>query len=286
MGSYAGTEGTNGKVDMGREFTSRPTRLKGYFKYSPRPIDNVSKEFDASQWKGKPDTCHICIALCDWDAPYQVRTKPSERAVFNSKVPGIIAFGEMVFSGTVSEWTELNVETRIPHHERKTPIFGLALHGKQMGRLFHRRHRLALADRRILVRIRLNSFFLQMKRLLYISLVFVILTGCSADNAADAPAGGKQSVYLTADMGSSRTAIADDMLGTLWSAGDKISLWAQKCRRTEHPVGGTFRLHRFGKTPLRALSSQRLRPCPQVHIHTMPRTPNRRAAAETGYLSK
>ncbi len=110
VGSYAGTEGTNGKVDMGREFTSRPTRLKGYFKYSPRPIDNVSKEFDASQWKGKPDTCHICIALCDWDAPYQVRTKPSDRAVFNSKVPGIIAFGEMVFSGTVSEWTELNVE--------------------------------------------------------------------------------------------------------------------------------------------------------------------------------
>ena len=66
-----------------------------------------------------------------------------------------------------------------------------------------------------------------MKRLFYISLAFVILTGCSADNAADAPAGGKQSVYLTADMGSSRTAIADDMLGTLWSAGDKISLWAQ-----------------------------------------------------------
>ena len=30
--------------------------------------------------------------------------------MFNSKVPGIIAFGEMVFSGTVSEWTELNVE--------------------------------------------------------------------------------------------------------------------------------------------------------------------------------
>ena len=118
VGSYAGTEGTNGKVDMGREFSARPTRLKGYFKYSPRPIDNVSKEFDSSVWKGKPDTCHICVALGDWDAPYQVRTKPSERAVFNSKVPGIVAFGEMIFSGTASEWTEFE----IPLEYRSTSI--------------------------------------------------------------------------------------------------------------------------------------------------------------------
>ncbi len=110
VGSYAGTDGTNGLVDMGREFSGRPTRLVGYFKYSPRPIDNVSKEFDASQWKGKPDTCHICIALGDWDAPYQVRTKPTDRAVFNSKVPGIVAFGEIVHSGTVSEWTRFEIE--------------------------------------------------------------------------------------------------------------------------------------------------------------------------------
>lgn len=110
VGNYAGTEGTNGKVDMGREFTARPTRLKGYFKYSPRAIDYVSKEFDSSLWKGKPDTCHICIALGDWDGPYQVRTKPSDRAVFNSNVAGIVAFGEMIFSGTVSQWTEFTIE--------------------------------------------------------------------------------------------------------------------------------------------------------------------------------
>ena len=54
-----------------------------------------------------------------------------------------------------------------------------------------------------------------------------MLTGCSLDKPADASCQAKHQVSFTADMGVSRTVIADDMLSTLWCADDKISMWAE-----------------------------------------------------------
>lgn len=36
---------------------------------------------------GQPDTCQIFIALGDWSEPVEIRTKPSDRKLFDKKRP-------------------------------------------------------------------------------------------------------------------------------------------------------------------------------------------------------
>ena len=69
-----------------------------------------------------------------------------------------------------------------------------------------------------------------MKKHLYIPLLLLLLSGCVLDDTAYRTQPADRQVSFTADMtasGLSRTAIADDMLSTLWCADDKISLWAE-----------------------------------------------------------
>ena len=41
VGEYRKTDGTNGILGFGREFSARPTKLKGHFKYTVATIDNI-----------------------------------------------------------------------------------------------------------------------------------------------------------------------------------------------------------------------------------------------------
>ena len=63
-GNYLRTEGTNGVLNFGKQFTQRPTRLKGYFKYTSVEINKSNDEM--KYLIGQPDTCQIFIALGDW----------------------------------------------------------------------------------------------------------------------------------------------------------------------------------------------------------------------------
>ncbi|MDE7074518.1 MAG: PCMD domain-containing protein, partial [Odoribacter sp.] len=70
-GSYGQTMGTSGaKLNFGIPYTSRPTVLKGYYKYQPKPIDKTKSPYD--NLKGKTDSCYIYVALFDWETPYEV----------------------------------------------------------------------------------------------------------------------------------------------------------------------------------------------------------------------
>lgn len=93
-GSFAKVDGTNGILDFGRPWALRPTKLKGYYKYTTVPINYTSAEY--KDLMGRPDSCHIYIALADWTAPYQIRTNPRNRQLFDPKSPSIIAYGELV----------------------------------------------------------------------------------------------------------------------------------------------------------------------------------------------
>lgn len=89
-GRYAGTDGTDGIIDMGRPFTTRPSQLKGYFKYQTGKVDYSSTDMLP---EGSTDIGSIYIAIGDWDGPVTVKTKASERTLFDPNDPHIIAYG-------------------------------------------------------------------------------------------------------------------------------------------------------------------------------------------------
>lgn len=88
-GQYVGTDGTNGILDFGRPFTSRPAKLKGHIKYTPGSVD-YSETNDLP--KGSTDIGNIYIAVGDWDAPVRITTK--DKKLFDKNDEKIIAYGE------------------------------------------------------------------------------------------------------------------------------------------------------------------------------------------------
>ena len=107
-GNYLRTEGTNGVLNFGKQFTQRPTRLKGYFKYTSVEINKSNDEM--KYLIGQPDTCQIFIALGDWSEPVEIRTKPSDRKLFDKNDPHIIAYADMYSGKSVTEYTPFTLE--------------------------------------------------------------------------------------------------------------------------------------------------------------------------------
>lgn len=107
-GRYVRTDGTNGILAFGREFTERPTRLTGYFKYQTAPISSASGDF--APLKGRPDTCIVWCALIDSDEPYEIRTNPSNRRLFDPDGPEVIAYGRMICGENVDSYAPFTVE--------------------------------------------------------------------------------------------------------------------------------------------------------------------------------
>lgn len=107
-GSFRKVDGTNGILDFGRPWTLRPTRLRGYYSYKTAPINYTSTEY--KYLEGRPDSCHIYVALADWTAPYEVRTNPKNRQLFDPASPSIIAYGELICGDDTDGYKEFVIE--------------------------------------------------------------------------------------------------------------------------------------------------------------------------------
>lgn len=78
------------KLDFGRPYTGRPTKLSGYYKYLPKKVDKGGhKELN----QGNMDKCSIYIALCDWKAPFAVNTQTG--TFVNLSADYVLAYGEL-----------------------------------------------------------------------------------------------------------------------------------------------------------------------------------------------
>ena len=107
-GTYVRTDGTNGVLQFGRPFTSFPSKLRIHYKYNCVPI-NKSGDDDFKYLVGRPDSCQVYIALTDWDAPLEIRTRPSERQLFDPSDPKVIAYGELTKGESVTTWTQADI---------------------------------------------------------------------------------------------------------------------------------------------------------------------------------
>ena len=126
-GEYVKTDGTNGILNFGIPFEERPTRMKGYFKYKSMPIEDIPSKSIPDDYERflpylhKQDTCYIYAALGDWDKPVEIRTRASNRKLFEVNDPHIIAYAEMSCGSDVDEYKpfELELEYRATNRKPK-----------------------------------------------------------------------------------------------------------------------------------------------------------------------
>ena len=88
FGKVIGTTGAS--LNFGRPFITRPTQLKGHFKYNPGKITHTRKDFIH---EGDQDSCAIYVMLTDWDTSFPVNTSTGNFVQLTD--PGIIAYGEI-----------------------------------------------------------------------------------------------------------------------------------------------------------------------------------------------
>lgn len=120
-GSYVKTVGTNGILSFGRPFSAFPSKLRFNYKYTSNTIDKVGD--DAFQYlKGRPDSCHIYIALTDWDEPLEIRTRPTERQLFDKNDSKVIAYGEYIQGSTTSSYQQKDIILNYKYNNR-TPKY-------------------------------------------------------------------------------------------------------------------------------------------------------------------
>lgn len=102
IGSYVRTDGTNGVLSFGRPFSERPTKLRGYLKYNCAEINYVASETD--YMKGQPDTCIVWMALIDSNEPFEIRTNPKNRNLFDPNGDYVVAYGRFQSGQTIPNY--------------------------------------------------------------------------------------------------------------------------------------------------------------------------------------
>lgn len=103
-------DGLNGLLHFGREFSSFPTALRLYYKYTSTTINMIGDNVgDLASMKGEPDICHIYIALSDKSEPYEIRNNPDKRQLFDKEDANIIAYGEFTSNQSTSSYKQIEI---------------------------------------------------------------------------------------------------------------------------------------------------------------------------------
>lgn len=134
LGSYVRTVGTNGVLSFGRPMSERPVKLRGMFKYTAANITHASDEF--KDFIGRPDTATVWIALIDTPEPFEIRTAPADRNLFDPKGSYVIAYGIYQIAQTVPEYIPFEVELKYTSTSRKPTYLICAASASKYGDYF------------------------------------------------------------------------------------------------------------------------------------------------------
>jgi hypothetical protein len=99
-----------GVVEFGQPFNTRPRALKFWYKAAPGIVDKVKEGATVGPAIGDTDVYRVFIALVDKGFPHQIDTTRPETFVDWATDERVVAFGEMVSSESVAEWTEKTIE--------------------------------------------------------------------------------------------------------------------------------------------------------------------------------
>ena len=116
-------DGLNGLLHFGREFSSFPTALRLYYKYTSTTINMIGDNVgDLASMKGEPDICHIYIALSDKSEAYEIRNDPDKRQLFDKDDANIIAYGEFSSNQSTSSYKQIEIPLEYRYTNR-TPKY-------------------------------------------------------------------------------------------------------------------------------------------------------------------
>lgn len=110
-GSFLGLDGMSANMEFGKPFTSRPSALHGFYKYTPAVINKVDRTPDGvSIIKDETmDQCAIFIALAT--KSFQFNNKNEDEYIDYANDPAIIAYGELPSGAATSgdNYTEFTI---------------------------------------------------------------------------------------------------------------------------------------------------------------------------------
>ena len=114
----------DGQLTFGRPFTSFPTALSLYYKYTSATIDQIGQNVGSlADLEGQPDMCHIYIALTD--KQYTIKNwsgnNGNYRQLFDKDDSGIIAYGEFISDESTSSYQR--IEIPIEYRANRTPKY-------------------------------------------------------------------------------------------------------------------------------------------------------------------
>lgn len=89
-GSFDKVAGTGGELTFGRSFQGFPTKMTGYYAYTPAKISNA-KANPGNLGNGDMDYCSIYIALCT--KRYELST--NTKVLFDPDDATVLAYGEL-----------------------------------------------------------------------------------------------------------------------------------------------------------------------------------------------
>lgn len=112
---FTGTYKTNlgnpaTSATMGRPYTSRPTRMTGWYKYTPAEVTTGGNNYSAQKHPdavGKMDFCSIYIRLEDWGG---ATTRPAS--------PKVIAYAGLENDQVVADYTQFDL--KLEYYDRET----------------------------------------------------------------------------------------------------------------------------------------------------------------------
>lgn len=133
-GEFGAVDGTNGIIYLGEEFVLRPTKLKGYYKYTNGAIDYADNTY--KDLLGQPDCMSIYIALGDWDEPVEIRTNPKNRKLFDVNDPHIIAYKAIESTEPTDGYVPFELELDYRSTSRVPKYMIIIASGSRLGDFF------------------------------------------------------------------------------------------------------------------------------------------------------
>ena len=111
------------ELDWGVPFTTRPYSLKGYYSYSPKPVNYASDKYVDKM--GEMDTAQILVFLTDWEEPFRISTS-TETFVDLENDPAIIALG-MIETDVDTQGEYVEFECTLEYRNDRKPKYIVAV---------------------------------------------------------------------------------------------------------------------------------------------------------------
>lgn len=118
VGQFGKVAGLGAELDWGYPFSSRPLALRGYYKYSPKEINQVKDPY--KDLKGQTDHCQIQILLTDWSERFHINTSKKVFVDFEND-SAIIAYGTIDSDNTDSGYVRFTIPLVYRNH--RTPRY-------------------------------------------------------------------------------------------------------------------------------------------------------------------